>query len=153
MEHLDILKNISWMINEHPSEAKIYINQDYDNPLPLSEETKNQMIFEEEIHIELPTHRFAESFQRILVKRPCNIENILTAVYNFYNKNIPEHGLDNVPNDLWNYVTTAKEKMNSGESVKWIDIMGDLIFFEGLYKQEATADKTENNIYELILGS
>jgi hypothetical protein len=153
MENQEVLRNISWMINQLPSEAQIYINEDYDNPITLSDEIKNQIVFNENIIIEVPTHRFSESFQRISVKRPCNVENILNTIYSFYMENIPEHALDNTPDDVWNYVSKAKSKINNGESVKWIDIMGDLIFFEGLYKLDSTSEQSNDNVYGLILGS
>lgn len=158
---LEILRNIPWLLSQNPNEAEMYLNADYDNPVPLSAEVKNSILFESEIIINLPTHRYAETFNKLNLKGPITVFNLLTSLFDFYQSSIPAGGLDNSPDDVWKNISNAKLKMQEGDQVKWIDIMGDLQFFEGLCEstEEANgacagaAEKSGVKVYDLILGS
>jgi len=154
---LENLRQISWLVNEHPSTALTYVNENYENTIPLSDEFKNTNIFKNNIYINLPTQRYAENFKKIFIEAPINVEKILFKIYEFYQSNIPENDLDNTPNDIWNYVLNAKTNMEQGIQVKYIELMGDLVFFEGLSQsfdeKNPTAENDEEAVYDLILGS
>jgi len=152
---LENLRQINWLTSQHPSEALMIENEDYENPVPLTDEFKNKILFENNIILNLIAQRYLEAFRRISIEGPCSVQKLINSIYEFYQENIPANSLDNIPNDIWNYVQTAKEKMSQGNSVKWIEIMGDMQFFEGIcqHQSEENPDIIEENVFDVILGS
>lgn len=140
------LSDVAWLINHHPDEAEIYENNDED-PRSLNDEDWMLKPFEnhKDIELKVPTHRFSKEYQTIIIHKNDTVREILHKIYHFYQSPIDKNAIFNFNEDCLGYVEWAKNAILDGETPKWIEIMGDLLFFQGIF--------FKNNSFELDLGS
>lgn len=143
---LEILRNISWMIDNPPSEAMISEDEGF---RPMTPEERNAVVFRwpsgDRVVIYADTSRYDETERSITIpsdmKGEITVEHILQAVHNLY---------ESPPNDEEIEEAIAEKYLDPGEErPKHIHrLMGDKRFFEGL-NESSTVPGT----YRLRLGS
>ena len=59
--------------------------------------------------------------------------HLLTEIYNFYNSAaLSEEDVAELPEDGWDRKKFAMTKFKRKEKVFWIDLVGDLLYFDGI---------------------
>jgi hypothetical protein len=127
---------------------------------PIDDEEKNKIVIPKNTknnirYLTLPTHRFCKNYEVIILGDGEHTAfDILNIIYEFYNNKelslIDLKRLDE--DDVWDYVKDATDlkKENPEEKIYYTHIMGDKMFFEGVYYCE---DKSKDIQYYLSLGS
>lgn len=141
-----ILNNLSWITRDNPSTC--YIFQDGDERRDLNEYYLSEIISNKSIILLLPIHRFQENNYALTIEGPIDGFKILQEIHKFYNEKrvVKKIIKDMTEDDVFGYVSNVKNKINNNEEVHYIDLMGDLVFFEGIRKERG-------NVYFLELGS
>ena len=143
------MNSLSWIIENDPLNGGAKFFEDpYEDMRDLTDDEWKQVIFknEGEIRLRLPTHRFNEAHKFITIPDGTVLSEIVSKIYDFYQSEIDKNEILNYPEDCLDYIKSAKEEISKGKKPKWIDIMGDLQFFEGFHH-------IEGNVWEIYLGS
>ena len=146
MSEHQLMKNVSWITSNHPNTS--YIFEDDEERPDLIERYLSKIISNNAIILIVPIHRFRENNYSLRIEGPIDGYKILNEIYHFYNHQKVTKKIikDLNEDDVFDYVKKVKAKMNNNREVHYIDLMGDLIFFEGISKQMG-------NVYFLELGS
>ena len=137
---------------EGPDEARIYRESLNDShPFePLEEEHYNAIILSnpgpEEYVLEVGIHRYGRNLAYLPRPRgDVTVRDFMTIVSNFYSSFILLDELEALDDDDFRYVKSARERVKRGEDVYYFELMGSLIFYEGI--------QILNKIVILNLGS
>lgn len=145
----NIHSSISWCINRDIENACKY--DDDDNEFQLTENEWNEVIVDARniaYYLHMPVTRFSEEVMIIaLPNEEITLRKLLTTIYEFYHtiKVTPELIKRRIKTDAFNYLKKASKEIKRGRDVCIIDIMGDMVFYEGVTKF--------HNILFLNLGS
>lgn len=138
---LDYVRHLSWIVTEHPNNAKEYHDDKHITPTRLHE-----TLFERDVILSLHTSRYCDSKRLIAVSG--TVYEVLLAIYNFYNGLILT--LSDMK-DLWHlddgYYKEAKRLFNCGSNLSYADIIGEAKWFEGFKDDDDEAD------YRLVCGT
>lgn len=143
------MDSLSWVIENDPLDGGVKVFKESDGDMrDLTDDEWNKVVFENqgEIRLRLPTHRFNEAHKFITISEGSIQRDIFTKIYDFYQSEIDKNEILNYPEDCLGFVKWAKEEIQEGRKPKWIDIMGELQFFEGFHH-------IEGNVWEMYLGS
>jgi hypothetical protein len=143
------MNSLSWVIEEDPLNGGAKIFEDpYKDMRDLTDDEWDKVVFKDqgEIRLRLPTHRFNEAHKFITIPEGAIQRDVVRKIYDFYQSEIDKNEILNYPNDCLGFVEWAKEEISNGKKLKWIEIMGDLQFFEGFHH-------IKGNLWEMYLGS
>ena len=136
-------EDVRWNFYRKPSDA-------YYNGKKITEKKLNDIIlpstyFRKKIIV--PVHRFGEYIEIIYLDE-CKItyKQLFNILYKFYNEQIGLKQLQQITNDVDDYVKDAIIKAKTGKIVYKKDLIGSLNRFEGLYE-------IEDSLYLLTVGS
>ena len=95
----------------------------------------------------VPVHRFGEYIEIIYLDE-CKItyKQLFNTIHKFYNEKINLKQLQQIPNDVDDYVKNAITKAKTGKTIYKKDLIGSLNRFERLYE-------IEESLYLLSVGS
>lgn len=131
---------ISWSLNEQVSDARLFYSyEDTDELTSLSDDHYQSIIIDntyKHYKLVVPIHRFEVNKTIIeLPSKEITVKEFLEILYNFYNtKKLTLDDLKNLDQeDCFGYIKNAIDRVTKGEDVYYINIMGDLKFYEGLY--------------------
>ena len=137
---IHLLKNINWTITNLPYcpdvENNYVFSKDY------IEKTTNKTI-----KLIFPIQRHGMNSVKLQIRSDIKVKDLLNFIFNFYNQvKVSKNMIEKIENDIFNYKFKALEKINSNKEVRYIELIGEMIYFEGIYNR---------NIYEweLCLGS
>lgn len=143
-----VVEGISWTIDVPPQNARTY-SEEEDDMTEVSSETWNSTPFGNGpniISIDLPTHRFSQEFQTIIICKDISLKELFQKIYGFYQSPIDKNQVMNYQEDCLGFVATAKANINNGIPTLWIDLMGDNVYFEGF-------ENISPNSWRMCLGS
>ena len=143
------MDSLSWVIEEDPLNGGAKVFEDsYEDMRDLTDNEWDKVLFENQgdIRLRLPTHRFNEAQKFITIPKGAIQRDVVRKIYDFYQSDIDKNEILSYPEDCLGFVELAKKEISDGKSPKWIDIMGDLKFFEGFHH-------IEGNVWEMYLGS
>lgn len=145
---MSVLTDICWRIDEEVDFSTVKMVKE-DDHLDITDDKMNEIPFKTigKVILRVPTHRFNVKHQYIVILDNMTVSDILTLIYNFYNSSLYKSEVMKYPDDCLGIVQSIKYKINNNESCKWIDLMGDLKFFEGF------AYSQKDNLWDLVLGS
>jgi len=137
---LDYVRQLSWVVTEHPNNAKEYHD---DKPIPPTR--LHETLFEHDVVISLHTSRYCRSQRLIIVSG--TVYDVLYAIYNFYK------GLILTSSDMKDmfllddgYYEKAKSYFLCGETITYGDIIGEAKYFQG-FETDNQAD------YKIVCGT
>ena len=96
--------------------------------------------------LSLPIHRFSEDVTSILLPPDCTLRQLIEAVDAFYMKPLTASDLEPLHDCMYNYLDEAKKKLAAGETVTYLDLMGELKYYEGV-------EAMDDGSLRLMLGS
>ena len=130
---IHLLKNINWTITN----------------LPYCPDVENNYVFSKEyiditinkpIQLIFPIQRYGLNIIKLQIRSDLKIKDLLHFIFNFYNQvKVSKNIIEKIENDVFNYKLKALEKINSNKEVHYIELIGEMIYFEGIYNR---------NIYE-----
>lgn len=141
--------NKSWSINDSIDEIKLSETELNLNAIPSNtDETVVRILV-------LPFHRFSLNYHTILLEnKSYTINELLNIIYDFYNKKRLSYlDLKSInSDDVYDYINDQCIELinNPNTIVNPIHIMGEKIFFQGIYYEE---DNIGDIQYTLSLGS
>jgi hypothetical protein len=155
-----MLDTLSWRTYMSPEEAEIF-NKRAGEFRPLTaEEWKIAVITGPKlshVYVRIPAERYGDERVREIKLRTdsqgqVKIRELLRAIYNTYQEPLTDD--ERKAYEEWASKSSSEEKGEEEEEEpvfekveKLIDVMGDLVFFEGLAKTD------EENVFRLELGS
>ena len=143
---MTLLSEISWVLSEPINSACCYCKDGEPNYLKASNEL-DKLISLKNIILLVPIQRFCENLYPLTIEGPVTGKKILDSLYVFYNNTrIVKKYFNDLEDDCLGFTESVREKIRGGEEVHWIDVIGGLIFFEGI-------SKLIGNVYFLGLGS
>lgn len=99
------------------------------------------------ITVEIPIQRYLENEIKFKIDSNCTISDLLNKVFRAYNEEfLPDKIVKKLEDDVFGYKRDALKKLKKGEKVKAIELIGDMIFFEGFKVN------SDDSVY-LFLGS
>jgi hypothetical protein len=140
-----VLEYIDWNLRDDPRKAKradkLLTESDWNQSFPMISVKQKSGNFK--LTILVPVTRYEENFQTIHLLSKAGTytcKEILWAIYLFYHQNISLTDLkfSQETDDIWGYLKAANKNLKQGKSVKWIALLGDNIFFEGLKFNKAS---------------
>ena len=141
------LTDISWEITDKPKHATKYD----DVFRPLTEEEWNEVEHKDvnTAYIIVPLTRFGEVTEVVPIGREISAMNVISKIYELYNTPLSKekiHDISNYPDDSLGYNGDVVKKALNGEVVRYVDLRGAAISFEGI-------QRVSGNVYKLNLGS
>lgn len=144
---ISILDKVAWSIAEEPIEAGVY---DDEKGYKIGKHFDDEVYFGT-LNLNVHTSRNDHSSGRMLTIIPdegkigVTVVQVLQAIYDFYNNtpltedDIAE--LESVKdNDMFGYIALTINNTKDGKEVKWIQLVGDAIAFEGITVNVLTGD-------------
>ena len=137
---IHLLKNINWTITN----------------LPYCPNVENNYVFSKEyihkinnkpIKLIFPIQRHGLNSIKLQIRSDLKIKDLLNFIFNFYNNvKVTKNIIEKIENDVFNYKLKVREKINSNKEVCYIELIGEMIYFEGIYMRN-------DYEWELMLGS
>lgn len=132
---MEYFKEIIWMINMEYDEAIMRIDNG-----PIPQNILDKQIFAGKklpdkipIHCKVPIQRDCLVYDYISLTPRATVRDILMAIYHFYNNlTISPDLLEIIPNDTWLYRQNALEKIKKNLPVYYIELIGDMVYFEDI---------------------
>jgi hypothetical protein len=142
------LTDISWEITDEPKHATKFDNDEF---RPLTDEEWNEVQHKDynTAYLIVPITRFMEVTDVIPIGRELNAKTIITKIHEFYHTPLSTDKVDdirNYPNDCLGYNDEVVKKAYNGEVVRYVDLRGAAIYFEGIRR-------VSGNVYKLDFGS
>jgi len=140
---MNYLSNLSWNFRDSVDKVKII---DYEDS-PELDNVMDSIFSKDDFLLEVAIHRDSESHFNISFEGGMTIRQILQRIYDFYHlEEVIEDLIENSPNDVFDYQKEVMTKLKNGGRANWIEMMGDMTYFEGFRKKSPKS-------YYLILGS
>ena len=157
--------SIEWYIWMSPKETYIWKNKIKQNiteymklPIFSNKTSKDNYV------LHLPIDRMGKMTESINInKSKSTVKDVITAIYNFYNKNITKTKMSTIYSKYDEYFANlAKNKFAKGLTVKRYEVLGasgftgskrNPFWCKGLVRYEGVKRRGKTNEYFLLLGS
>ena len=126
---IHLLKNIKWTITN----------------LPYCPDIENNYVFSKDyiektinipIKLIFPIQRYGINTLKLQIRSDLKIKDLLHFIFNFYNQvKVSKNMIEKIENDVFNYKLKALEKINSNKEVHYIELIGEMIYFDGIYNK------------------
>ena len=126
---IHLLKNIKWTITN----------------LPYCPDIENNYVFSKDyiektinipIKLIFPIQRHGINTLKLQIRSYLKIKDLLHFIFNFYNQvKVSKNMIEKIENDVFNYKLKALEKINSNKEVHYIELIGEMIYFDGIYNK------------------
>jgi hypothetical protein len=126
---IHLLKNIKWTITN----------------LPYCPDIENNYVFSKDyiektinipIKLIFPIQRHGINTLKLQIRSDLKIKDLLHFIFNFYNQvKVSKNMIEKIENDVFNYKLKALEKINSNKEVHYIELIGEMIYFDGIYNK------------------
>jgi hypothetical protein len=126
---IHLLKNIKWAITN----------------LPYCPDIENNYVFSKDyiektinipIKLIFPIQRHGINTLKLQIRSDLKIKDLLHFIFNFYNQvKVSKNMIEKIENDVFNYKLKALEKINSNKEVHYIELIGEMIYFDGIYNK------------------
>ena len=126
---IHLLKNIRWTITNLP------YCPDIENNYVFSKDYIDKTI-NKPIKLIFPIQRHGINSIKLQIRSDIKIKELLHLIFNFYNQiKVTKNMIEKIENDVFNYKLKALEKINSNKEVHYIELIGEMIYFEGIYNR------------------